>query len=134
MASMTRIRPGEPGHGGSSACLRRRPLRIINGVAQGGWTDLWEIICPACGDDIDLDYVTISPFLQHVRGPYASEAAGLAALRDHRGEAAAAAAAEPDSEQTIPNRILLPPETPAPAAEEPAGAGVTTDSGTGQRL
>ena len=86
--SMKRIRPGEPGHGGRSACLRLRPARVVDGLTQGGWTDKWEIICPACGDDVNLDYVTVSPFLQRTRGPYRSEAEGLAALRRHRGEAA----------------------------------------------
>jgi hypothetical protein len=62
-------------------------VRIVNGVPQGGWTSQWEIVCPACGDDVNLDYVTVSPYLQRVRGPYPNEAAGLAALRQHRGQA-----------------------------------------------
>jgi hypothetical protein len=82
---MTRIRPGEPGHGGKTACLRLRPVRIIDGRPQGGWTNQWELVCPACGDDTNLDFVTVSPYLQRLRGPYASEAEGLAALLRHRG-------------------------------------------------
>jgi hypothetical protein len=156
---MKRIRPGEPGHGGKLACLRLRPARIVDGVAQGGWTDKWEIICPACGDDVDLDYVTVSPFLQRTRGPYRSEAEGLAALRRHRGEAAQAAelvTSPADSEQTEPHVVLRPairpaqtmpitvtpatvtPTTVTPATEEPAdprpGVAVAGDSAGGQRF
>jgi hypothetical protein len=82
---MTRIRPGEPGHGGNQTTLRLRPVLIINGEPVDGWTTQWEIICPACGDDRDLDFRTVSPYLQKVRGPYPTEAEGLAALRRHRG-------------------------------------------------
>ncbi len=85
MKAMTRIRPGEPGHGGNQATLRLRPALIINGVPVDGWTSQWEIICPACGDDRDLDFRTVSPFLQKVRGPYPTEAEGMAALNRHRG-------------------------------------------------
>lgn len=80
-----RIRPGEPGHGGNQAILRLRPVLIINGEPACGWTTQWEIICPACGDQSSLDYRTVSPYLQKVRGPYDTEAEGLAALRRHRG-------------------------------------------------
>jgi len=90
------------------ACLRLRPVRIVDGVPQGGWTDQWEIICPACGDDIDHDFVTVSPFLQRVRGPYSTEAEGLAALRRHRG---------------LPD-VARPPST----------AAASGSSGAGQRL
>ena len=82
---MTRIRPGEPGHGGNQTTLRLRPVLIINGEPVDGWTSLWEIICPACGDDRDLDFRTVSPYLQKVRGPYDTEAEGQAALRRHKG-------------------------------------------------
>lgn len=80
---MTRIRPAEPGHG-TTACLRLRPVRILDGVPQGGWTDQWELVCPACGDDLELDYVTVSPYLQRLRGPYPTQGEGLAALRGHQ--------------------------------------------------
>ncbi|HEY3905150.1 MAG TPA: hypothetical protein VGM14_14660 [Streptosporangiaceae bacterium] len=80
-----RIRPGEPGHGDNRSILRLRPVLIINGEPVDGWTAQWEIICPACGDDSGLDYRTVSPYLQKVRGPYPAEAEGQAALRRHRG-------------------------------------------------
>ena len=140
--SMKRIRPGEPGHGGRSACLRLRPARVVDGLTQGGWTDKWEIICPACGDDVNLDYVTVSPFLQRIRGPYRSEAEGLAALRRHRGEAAQAAevATSPaGSEQTEPHVVLSPPLRPgqavpitvAPITADPATANPATSDPAG---
>ncbi len=89
---MTRIRPGEPGHGGNQAVLRLRPVLIINGEPVDGWTTQWEIICPACGDDSGQDFRAVSPYLQKVRGPYPTETEGLAALRRHRGLPAPTAA------------------------------------------
>lgn len=125
---MTRIRPGEPGHGGRTACLRLRPVRIVNGIPQGGWTDQWELICPACGDDVNLDFVTISPFLQRLRGPYASEAEGMVALRRHRGrpELSPAAAPSPSSP--------APPPSSAPLHREAAVPTVPTGTAASTRL
>ncbi len=118
---MTRIRPGESGHGGRTAGLRLRPVRIVDGVPQGGWTDEWEIICPACGDDINLDFVKVSPYLQRLRGPYATEAEGVAALRKHRGLPELSPATTPTpttSGATVPT---VPTETATPirAANRP---------------
>ena len=31
--------------------LRRRPARIVAGHVEGGYTDMFEIICCDCGDD-----------------------------------------------------------------------------------
>ncbi len=84
--------------------LRLRQARIVGGAAQGGWTGHWEIICPACGDDDRLDYRSVSPFLQRVRGAYLTEQEGLGALRRHRGP---------------PIRPTLPATTPADQAEAP---------------
>ena len=50
--------------------LRRRPVRIIGGRAEGGYTDEFEIVCCDCGDDPDLDYREVAPALQQIRGPY----------------------------------------------------------------
>jgi hypothetical protein len=50
--------------------LRRQPAHIVEGEADGGYTDLFEIICCDCGDDPDLDYRDVSPRLQLIRGPY----------------------------------------------------------------
>jgi hypothetical protein len=65
-----------------TAVLRRRPVRIVEGQPLGGYTDLYEIICCACGDHSYLDYREVSPQLQAIRGPYPI-AAGVAAYERH---------------------------------------------------
>jgi hypothetical protein len=62
----TRDQPGD----GWTVVLRRQPARIVQGRPEGGYTDLFEIICCDCGDRPDLDYSAVSPMLQQVRGPY----------------------------------------------------------------
>ena len=59
---------GQPGHG-RTASLRRQPVRIVDGRMEGGYTELFELICPGCGDHPYLDYSEISPRLQWLRGP-----------------------------------------------------------------
>jgi hypothetical protein len=59
----------QPGDGWT-VVLRRQPARIVQGRPEGGYTDLFEIICCDCGDHRDLDYSAVSPVLQQVRGPY----------------------------------------------------------------
>ena len=74
---------GQPGHG-SEAVLRRQPVRIVEGRGEGGYTGMYELICPSCGDHPYLDYSEISPRLQWLRGPYML-AAGLAVFHKHQG-------------------------------------------------
>ena len=62
----TRDQPGD----GWTVVLRRQPAPIVKGWPEGGYTDLFEIICCDCGDHPDLDYSEVSPVLQQVRGPY----------------------------------------------------------------
>ena len=50
--------------------LRRRPVRIVDGRAEGGYADEFEIVCCDCGDDPGLDYREVAPALQRIRGPY----------------------------------------------------------------
>jgi hypothetical protein len=69
---------------GWTVVLRRRPVRVLQGRAEGGYTDQFEIVCCECGDDPDLDYREVSPELQRVRGPY-SIAAGITAYVKHAG-------------------------------------------------
>ena len=82
-------RPGD----GWTVVLRRQPARIVDGRPEGGYTDMFELICCDCGDDPGLDYCEVAPELQRVRGPYPI-AAGVAAyqkhLRQHRQPANAA--------------------------------------------
>jgi hypothetical protein len=62
----TRDQPGD----GWTVVLRRQPARIVESRPEGGYTDLFEIICCDCGDYPELDYAEAPPELQRVRGPY----------------------------------------------------------------
>lgn len=73
---------GQPGHG-STAFLRNQPVRIVDGRV-GGYTGVYELICPSCGDHRDLDYSQVPSRLQWLRGPRRLEAA-LAAYHKHLG-------------------------------------------------
>ena len=48
-------------------------------------TGLYEVICPACGDDPNLSYHQVPRDLQQLRGPSESLASGLAAFHLHIG-------------------------------------------------
>jgi len=56
------------------------------GRFEGGYTDLFELICPDCGDHSYLDYSEVPSRLQWLRGPRPLEAA-LAAYHKHIGQA-----------------------------------------------
>jgi hypothetical protein len=71
----------QPGHGWTTV-LRRRPARIVDGKAEGGYTEEFEIICCDCGDDPGLDYRDVPPRLQLIRGPYPIKE-GVAAYNQH---------------------------------------------------
>ena len=68
---------------GWTVVLRRQPVRMVEGRAEGGYTEVFELICCDCGDDPDLDYREVASELQLVRGPYPI-AAGVAAYDQHR--------------------------------------------------
>ena len=72
---------GQPGNGWT-VVLRRRPVRIVEGRPEGGYTEDYEIVCCDCGDDPDLNYCKASPALQRIRGPY-PVAAGITAYVLH---------------------------------------------------
>jgi hypothetical protein len=74
---------GQPGHGGT-AFVRNQPARIADGRNQGGYTGVYELICPSCGDHPYLDYSELPPRLQRLRGPRTLEAA-LTAYHQHLG-------------------------------------------------
>ena len=67
---------------GWTLVLRRQPVRLVEGRPDGGYTDVYELICCGCGDDPDLDYDDVSPRLQRIRGPYQFPA-GIAAYGQH---------------------------------------------------
>ena len=54
--------------------MRRQPVRIVDGRAEGGYTGVFEFICPGCGDNPYVDYSEIPPQLQWLRGPRRLEA------------------------------------------------------------
>ena len=74
---------GQPGHG-RTAFVRRQPARIVDGRFEGGYTGVFELICPACGDHPYLDYSEVPPRIQWLRGPRTLEAA-LVAYHKHVG-------------------------------------------------
>ena len=74
---------GQPGHGGT-AFVRCQPARIVDGRFEGGYTGLFELICPGCGDHPYLDYSEVPPRLQWLRGPRTLGAA-LEAYDEHLG-------------------------------------------------
>jgi hypothetical protein len=55
--------------------VRRQPIRIVDGRVEGGYTGVFELICPGCGDHPYVDYSEIPPRLQRLRGPFTLEAA-----------------------------------------------------------
>ena len=67
---------------GWTVVLRRQPVRIVEGRAEGGYTDAYELVCCECGDHPNLDFREISPELQQIRGPY-QIAVGIAAYERH---------------------------------------------------
>ena len=58
----------------------------MNGRIEGGYADVFEIICPDCGHRPYLDYSEVIPRLQSLRGPHTLEA-GLAEYERHLGPA-----------------------------------------------
>jgi len=74
---------GQPGHG-LTAYVRRQPARIVDGRFRGGYTGLFEVICPSCGDHPYLDYSEVPPRLQWLRGPRSLQAS-LVVYHKHLG-------------------------------------------------
>jgi hypothetical protein len=54
-------------------------------MIRNGWTDQWEVICPACGDRTSLDHSNASLEIQNIRGPHEDRWAALTALELHIG-------------------------------------------------
>ncbi len=63
--------------------LRAQPARVVDGRTSVGYTGKYEVICPVCGDDPNLNYDQVSPELQKLRGPHSALANGVAALDEH---------------------------------------------------
>ena len=62
--------------------LRRQPVHLVEGRPEGGYTDVYELVCCDCGDHPDLDYRDVSPDVQRIRGPYRFSA-GIEAYGEH---------------------------------------------------
>ena len=58
---------------------------MVDGHPEGGYTDIWEIICPDCGDDGKRSYAELPPELRQVRGQHADARAAERALMKHMG-------------------------------------------------
>jgi hypothetical protein len=67
---------------GWTVVLRRQPVRVGEDHVEGGYTDVFELVCCDCGDHPDLDYRDISPEFQRIRGPYPI-VVGIAAYGEH---------------------------------------------------
>jgi len=76
------VRTHEKPARGWTVVLRRQPVRLVDGRPDGGYTDVYELICCDCGDDPDLDYRDVSPDLRRIRGPFRFSA-GIAAYGQH---------------------------------------------------
>ena len=83
MVGITFPLAGEPGHG-RTAFVRLQPVRIVGGRFEGGYTGVFEFICPGCGDNPYVDYSEIPSRLQWLRGPRTLQAA-LEAYDEHLG-------------------------------------------------
>jgi hypothetical protein len=92
---MTPPLAGQPGHG-RTAFARRQPVRVVNGRFDGGYADVFELICPGCGDDPYLDYTAVPPRLQLLRRPRALQAA-LTACHKHIGASPRLDGTEPEA-------------------------------------
>ena len=64
------VRPCDQTAFGWTVVLRRQPVRVVEGRADGGYTDAFELIYCDCGDHPDVDYRDVSTGLQRIRGPY----------------------------------------------------------------
>jgi hypothetical protein len=65
--------------------LRLRPKEIVYGRPHGGYCNVYEIVCPGCGDLADVAHRDIPPRTQRILGPYLL-AEGIAAYEAHYAE------------------------------------------------
>ena len=87
--------------------MRRQPVRIVDGRVEGGYTGVFEFICPGCGDNPYVDYSEVPPWLQLLRGPRML-AAALEAYDKHLG---------------FPARMATAPEAEVLATRKPSREG-----------
>jgi hypothetical protein len=103
---------------------------MVEGQRQGGYTDLYEIICCDCGDNPYLDYREVSPKPQRIRGPHPI-AVGVTAYKEHVQQHPGEQAIPPAMRSNADNRPL-PVRGYKPAAIDtrgPAGSrGAASDA------
>lgn len=67
---------------GWTVVLRRQTAQIVEGQAEGGYTDAYELVCCQCGDHPGTSYRELSAELRQIRGP-CPIAAGIGAYGRH---------------------------------------------------
>ena len=98
---------GQPGHS-KATYVRRQPARIVDGRFHGGHADVFEVICPSCGDHPYPDYSEVPPRLQWLRGPRTLQAA-VATYHKHLGlPPPASTGPESSGPGNTPARHLMP--------------------------
>jgi hypothetical protein len=63
-------RAAAPASSDRTPFLRRQPNDIVDGRMRGGYTNAFEVICPACGDLAEVEYRETPLRIQRLRGPY----------------------------------------------------------------
>jgi len=71
--------PGVRGHGAHGRCFVREQWPVTS--VSRRW---YEVVCYDCHDDPSAPYETVSPALQHLRGPY-RESEAWRTCRRHKG-------------------------------------------------
>ena len=88
---MASLPPQTPGHGRGMTSIRLQPAAYHQRpdgqvtVSYADYSNTYEVICPDCGDNLNVPYDAISPDLQQVRGPYQGIEEAKQALANHIG-------------------------------------------------
>jgi hypothetical protein len=65
--------------------VRIRDVVGVGSVWDGQVTGMYEVMCPVCGDDANLNYDKCPAEIQRIRGPYRSREEAKAGLMEHIG-------------------------------------------------
>jgi hypothetical protein len=85
---MTTLQSRVPGHGRATARIRLRLGILLDDPKRGRVWDRssvgpYELICEACGDDVNLNYGEVAPHIQEIRGSYLYAEEARASLARH---------------------------------------------------
>ena len=98
---------GQPGHGWT--VVLRRQHRIVDGEPEGGYTDMYELICCDCGDDPGLTTGRCLPSFSISAAPISSRRhRRLRPPRQAVPQAIAGQAPRHPAEGVTPTRIACP--------------------------